>query len=124
MKNAVLSLALMMLCFSAGLAQDITGKWAGKFNFVSPEGEKKSSPAFITINNEQGQYTATGGSSEEQQRPLAKVSFQDGVLRFEMGDSPTMLVELRLNGNQLAGRGSASINGKELTAEWSLNRKK
>jgi hypothetical protein len=114
-------LSIAVLCGGA-LAQDISGKWSGKFDFVSPNGEKKTSNAVVIITNDQGQYSATGGPTEGQQHPFLNVSFEGGVLRFDMGDHPRMRVELRLKGDRLAGQGSANVQDKVLTANWSLNR--
>ena len=128
MKTLVRRFALITLVCAAALAQDpaqdIAGKWSGKLEFVSPEGEKRTVTTVVIIKNDQGRYSATGGPSEAQQQPFVNVSFQDGVFRFDMGDRLPMRVELRLKEDQLTGQGSVKSPDKVVMVDWSLNRQR
>ena len=115
---------LLLTCTLGGsmFAADITGKWSGKFEFTTPDGQSRVQPAFVIVKQEDSRYSATGGPGEAQQRPLGKVAYQDGVLHFELGERPVTQVELKLSGDELTGQGTSSIDGKPMVAKWSLKR--
>ena len=116
------ALTLCALLSTLAFGSEITGKWSGSFEFTAPDGQTRTQPAFVIVRSGDNSYTATGGPSEGQQRPLSKVDFHDGLLRFELGDRTPMQVELRLHGDELAGQGTTAADGKSTVVKWMLTR--
>src|SRR5580698_1616232 len=96
MKSLICLLLLAAVTLSAG---ELTGKWTGKFDITTAEGEKKPDTAVMTLKIDGTTVTGTAGPNEDQKWPIKKGKLEAGKLTFEVapeGDGNSGLIVFTL----------------------------
>src|SRR6185436_17936784 len=61
---------------AAGTAEDLTGKWSGKF-VITMDGEKKDDVAFAVLKHKGAEFGGTIGPNEGEQWPITKAKLEE-----------------------------------------------
>src|SRR5580700_7375557 len=81
MKTLICLLLLTGMTLSAG---ELTGKWTGKFDITTPDGETKPDSAVMNLKLDGTTVTGTAGSNEDQQWTINKGKLEAGKLTFDV----------------------------------------
>jgi hypothetical protein len=81
MKMLICLLLLTGLTLSAG---ELTGKWSGKFDITTEEGELKNDSAVMNLKLDGGKVSGTAGPNEDQQWAIRNGKLEAGKLTFEV----------------------------------------
>ena len=81
MKTLICLLLLTGLTLSAG---ELTGKWSGKFDITSPDGEVKPDSAVMNLKVDGTKVTGTAGPNEDQQWTIRNGKLEAGKLTFDV----------------------------------------
>lgn len=79
MKSVLLILLLIAGILGAGVAQaaDLSGHWAGKYEFTRPDGETVDTPLYMILKHEGNKLTGTAGDNVDN-RPQTVTGTIDG----------------------------------------------
>jgi hypothetical protein len=125
MKTLICLLLLTGLTLTAG---ELTGKWTGKFDITTAEGENKPDTAVMSLKIDGTTVTGTAGPNEDQQWPIKKGKLEGSKLTFEVapeGDGNTGLIvfDLMFDGDSIHGSAAGTgDNGEKMTAKVDLKR--
>ena len=126
MRTLICLLLLTALTLSAG---ELTGKWSGKFDITTADGETKPDSAYIALKVDGAKVTGTAGPNEDQQWTIRNGKLEAGKLTFDVvlegngGDDGTLVFDLVFDGETI--RGSAvgiSPGGEKMSAKVDLKR--
>jgi hypothetical protein len=111
MKTMLMVLCATLCLACAALAADATGTWTGTLAFEGGNGESES--ALVTIRQDGDKVTGTAGPNPSQQFPLTGFVKDDQVsLEVKVASGRSINFELRLNGDQMTGRGELRQEGQ------------
>ena len=124
MIRRALFVCLVLSVASVSVAQDVTGKWAGSFNPVRPDGTIGEAKIFLELKQSGSELTGTAGPNPDQQWPL-KGKIEGSKLSFEVqsGDGPIQIT-LTLADGHLKGEAAAENNGQKRSAKIDAERVK
>jgi hypothetical protein len=127
MKTMICLLLLTGLTLSAASAGELTGKWTGKFDITTPDGQVKPDQAVTNLKLADGQVTGTAGPNEDQQWTIRKGKLQAGKLTFEVvpegdDDKGVLVFDLVFDGETIKGDVVGHDGGNKLTAKVDLKR--
>jgi hypothetical protein len=94
----VFFLSALVLC-----GADVSGKWTGSLRY---EGADSSRPAVLILEQEGGRLKATGGPDASRQQPFENATIEGNTIRLERraGEADVIVIELKLENDQLAGK--------------------
>jgi hypothetical protein len=127
---AVALLMAMPALRAAGTAEDLTGKWSGKF-IITMDGEKKDDVAFAVLKHKGAEFGGTIGPNEGEQWAITKAKVEETsetqkvtfVVTHPSGEG-TAEFTLSLVKGHLVGKATISGGGMNMTAEVDLERVK
>lgn len=126
MKTLICLLLLTGLSLSAG---ELTGKWSGKFDITTADGELRPDSAVMNLKVDGTKVTGTAGPNEDQQWAIRNGKLEAGKLTFDVvpegdgGESGSLVFDLVFDGDAI--RGSAvgtSPGGEKMSAKLDLKR--
>ncbi len=126
MKTLICLLLLSALTLSA-TAGELTGKWTGKFDITTPDGEVKPDSAVMNLKVDGAQVTGTAGPNEDQQWAIRKGKLEAGKLTFEVvpeGDDAKgfLAFDLVFDGETIRGDVTGHDGDNKLSAKVDLKR--
>jgi hypothetical protein len=117
-------LILLFAAASALCAADISGKWSGTSEYVNRDGQTRSLPVNLTLQQKGEQVTGTAGPSAEQQQQIQNGKFDGNQLTFEVSDGEgKAIVSLMLAGEAMKGEAKYHREYGIITIRISLERK-
>lgn len=124
MKTLICLLLLTGLTLSAG---ELTGKWSGKFDITTPDGELKPDSAVMNLKLDGTKVTGTAGPNEDQQWAIRKGKLEAGELTFEVvpdgdEDKGLLVFDLVFDGDTIRGTVSGHDGDNKLSAKVDLKR--
>lgn len=126
MKTLICALLLTALTLSAG---ELTGKWSGKFDITTADGENKPDSAYMNLKLDGITVTGTAGPNEDQQWAIRKGKLEGTKLTFEVvpegdGNGDGLLVfDLVFDGDTIRGKAEGTGGGGEkMSAKVDLKR--
>ena len=125
MKMLICLLLLTGLTLSAA---DLTGKWSGKFDITTADGENKPDSAVMTLKVDGTKVTGTAGPNEDQQWTIKNGKLEGGKLTFEVapegdGNSGLIVFDLVFDGDTIHGTAAGTgDNGEKMSAKVDLKR--
>jgi hypothetical protein len=123
MKTLICLLLLTGMTLSAG---ELTGKWTGKFDITTPDGETKPDSAVMNLKLDGTTVTGTAGPNEDQQWTIQKGKLEAGKLTFEVlpegGDGSLLVFDLVFDGETIRGTATGHDGDNKLTAKVDLKR--
>ena len=124
MKTLFCFICLFLMLTIALNAAEVTGKWTGSFDVTNPEGETKSSTAYMDLKEADGAVTGTAGPTSDEQWPLRKGKLDGQKLTFEVEtDHGIIAFELTFDGASISGTASGTgDSGQKMSAKVSLKR--
>ena len=124
MIQRALLVCLVLSMASVSALQDVTGKWAGSFNPVRPDGSTGESKIFLDLKQSGKELTGTAGPRPDQQWPL-KGKIEGNKLSFEVqSDEGPIKITLTLADGHLKGEAAAESNGQKRSAKIDVERVK
>jgi hypothetical protein len=115
---------LVLSVASVSAAQDVTGKWAGSFNSVRPDGSTGEAKIFLELKQSGSELSGTAGPNPDRQWPL-KGKIEGNKLSFEVqSDEGPIKITLTLAEGHLKGDAAAENNGQKRTAKIDAERVK
>jgi len=122
MKTLICLLLLTGMALTAG---ELTGKWTGKFDITTPDGETKPDSAVMHLKLDGTKVTGTAGPNEDQQWTIENGKLEAGKLTFEVvpeGDASKLVFDLVFDGETIRGTASGHDGDNKLTAKVDLKR--
>lgn len=123
---------LISLFLMTGLtlfAADLSGKWSGKFDITTSEGDSHPDTAVIQLKLDGSSVTGTAGPNEDEQWPIQKGKLENGKLTFEVvpqheGAAADALIvfDLTFDGETIKGKASGHDGETKLNADVELKR--
>jgi hypothetical protein len=116
-------LTIALLLFTLPAAVDVTGKWSGTFDVQTAQGESRTSPIFMTLKQEGGAVSGSGGPNEGEQHPIQNGKIEGDRITFEVPLSKgTIHFDLKATETEIRGEMRRSRDGSTETAKVSLKR--
>jgi len=110
-------------------AADLAGKWTGKFDITTAEGENKPDSAYVVFKVDGNKVTGTAGPNEDQQWAIRNGKLEAGKLTFEVvpvgdnGEDGQILFDLVWDGDTIRGTATGTImGGQKMSAKVELKR--
>lgn len=105
MKTLICLLLLTGFTLTAG---ELTGKWSGKFDITTADGETKPDSAYMNLKVEGTKVTGTAGPNEDQQWTIRNGKLEAGKLTFEVvpegdEDKGLLVFDLVFDGDTIRG---------------------
>jgi hypothetical protein len=124
MKTLICLLLLTGLTLSAG---ELTGKWSGKFDITTADGELKPDSAVMNLKVDGAKVTGTAGPNEDQQWAIRNGKLETGKLTFEVvpeGDENkgVLVFDLVFDGDTIQGTVTGHDGDNKLSAKVDLKR--
>jgi hypothetical protein len=125
MKTLICLLLLTGVTLSAG---ELTGKWSGKFDITTAQGETKADSAEMTLKVDGTKVTGTAGPNADQQWTIKNGKLEAGKLTFEVvpegeGGSDSLIVfDLVFDGETIRGTATGHDGENKLSAKVDLKR--
>ncbi|MDG3004394.1 hypothetical protein [Paludisphaera mucosa] len=127
--NAILSLALILgACDLTGAADDKAADPVGKWRCSYEIGEQKRTST-LTIKKEGDKLVGTMDWADQKDEKLKDLKLKDGELTFSaerklpnLDDPITVEYRLKIDGDQLEGKGSTEFGGEK--REWDIEAKR
>ena len=121
MKTLIWALLFTGLTLTAG---ELTGKWSGKFDITTSDGENKPDQAVMTLKVDGTTVTGTAGPNEDQQWAIKNGKLEAGKLTFEVlmeggdGDQGKLVFDLVFDGDAIRGTATGTgHDGEKMSAE-------
>jgi hypothetical protein len=124
MKTLICLLLLTGLTLTAG---ELTGKWSGKFDITTADGENKPDSAVMNLKVDGTKVTGTAGPNEDQQWEIKNGKLEAGKLTFEVlpegdEDKGLLVFDLVFDGETIRGTASGHDGDNKLSAKVDLKR--
>ncbi|HXM42948.1 MAG TPA: hypothetical protein VN924_16970 [Bryobacteraceae bacterium] len=124
MKTLICLLLLTGLTLSAG---ELTGKWSGKFDITTPDGDVKPDSAVMHLTANGAEVTGTAGPNEDQQWTMRNGKLEAGKLTFEVlpegdEDKGLLVFDLVFDGDTIRGTATGHDGDDKLSAKVDLKR--
>ncbi|MGO4882489.1 MAG: hypothetical protein ACLP59_16900 [Bryobacteraceae bacterium] len=126
MKTLICLLLLTGLTLSAA---ELTGKWTGKFDITTSDGEEKPDTAVMNLKLDGTTVTGTAGPNDDQQWAIHNGKLEKGKLTFEVllegngGDNGKLVFDLVFDGETIKGSAAGtSPDGDKMSAKVELKR--
>jgi hypothetical protein len=122
MKTMLMSLVAFSLSLSAA---DFTGKWAGTYELMTPDGQAQKGNVVLTLAQNGSEVTGTVAADDNQPTQIAKGHAEGNEVTFESQtpDTPVMKVTLHLEAEHLKGVAKGDDGGDAIEAKVDLTRK-
>jgi len=116
MKSLFLMLSLVALPFGAA---DVSGKWSGTFEAVTPDGTTRSEPLVLIFKQEGDKLTGSGGPNESERHDMRdgkvagdKITFEVALERGSIFFDLTVVAGDQITGNMKRVRENSEQNAK------------
>jgi hypothetical protein len=127
MKTLICLLLLTGLTLSAA---DLTGKWSGKFDITTADGETKPDSAVMSLKVDGNKVTGTAGPNEDQQWTIRNGKLESGKLTFDVvmegdngDDKGSLVFDLVFDGETIRGSATGTgHDGDKMSAKVDLKR--
>jgi hypothetical protein len=127
MKTLICLLLLTGLTLSAA---DLTGKWSGKFDITTADGENKPDSAVMSLKVDGTKVTGTAGPNEDQQWTIKNGKLESGKLTFDVvmegdngDDKGSLVFDLVFDGETIRGSATGTgHDGDKMSAKVDLKR--
>ena len=125
MKTLICLLLLTGLTLIAG---ELTGKWSGKFDITTADGETKPDSAVMNLKVDGTNVTGTAGPNEDQQWTIKNGKLEAGKLTFEVvpesenGADSLIVFDLVFDGETIRGNATGHDGDNKLSAKVDLKR--
>ena len=125
MKTLICLLLLTGLTLSAA---ELTGKWSGKFDITTADGETKPDSAVMNLKVDGTNVTGTAGPNEDQQWTIKNGKLEAGKLTFEVvpesenGADSLIVFDLVFDGETIRGTATGHDGDNKLSAKLDLKR--
>jgi hypothetical protein len=108
-------------------AGELTGKWSGKFDITTADGESKADSAVMNLKLDGTKVTGTAGPNEDQQWTIRNGKLEAGKLTFEVvpegdNDKGSLVFDLVFDGETIRGTVSGHDGDNKLSAKVDLKR--
>ncbi|MGA3185527.1 MAG: hypothetical protein ABSF22_00325 [Bryobacteraceae bacterium] len=116
---------LLLLTVFALTAGELTGKWTGKFDMTTSDGEDRSGSAYMGLKLDGTTVTGTAGPDESKQWPIKNGKLADHKLTFTVETDEGGLIDFDLvfDGDTIRGNANGTGNGGEkMSAKLDLKR--
>jgi hypothetical protein len=122
MKTLICLLLLTGLTLTAG---ELTGKWSGKFDITTPDGDTKPDTAVMNLKLNGTSVTGTAGPNDDQQWTIKNGKLEAGKLTFEVvpegdNDKGLLVFDLVFDGETIRGTVSGHDGDNKLSAKVDL----
>jgi hypothetical protein len=120
-------ICLLLLTSWTSCAADLTGKWTGKFDITTADGELKPDSAVMNLKVDGTKVTGTAGPNEDQQWAIRKGNLEAGKLTFEVvpegdEDKGLLVFELLFDGDTIRGTATGREGDNKMSAKIELKR--
>jgi hypothetical protein len=124
MKTLICLLLLTGLTLSAA---DLTGKWSGKFDITTADGENKPDSAVMNLKVDGTKVMGTAGPNEDQQWAIRNGKLDGGKLTFEVvpegdEDKGLLVFDLVFDGDSIRGSATGREGDNKMSAKVDLKR--
>lgn len=120
MKTLICFLLLTGLTLSAG---ELTGKWSGKFDITTSDGDTKSDEAYMDLKVDGTKVTGTVGPNVDPQFTIRNGKLEAGKLTFEALMVDPVAFDLVFDGETIRGSATGTAgDGEKMTAKVELKR--
>ena len=130
MTLALVAVLLAVPMFASAAAEDLSGKWSGKF-IISVNGETRDDVAFAVLKHKGTEFGGTIGPNEGEQWPIGKAKLEETKetqkVTFEVthpSGEGTAKFELALVKGHLVGKATIEGGGQSMSADVDLERVK
>ena len=127
---ALVTVVLMIPVLRAATAEDVSGKWSGKFT-INVNGETRDDVAYAVIKHAGAEFGGTMGPNADEQWPIGKAKVTDAkdkwTVTFEVShpQGGQVQIELALVKGHLVGDAKMTApSGESMTAKIDLERVK
>lgn len=125
---ALVAAVLAFAPFTARTAEDFTGKWAGAFNAVGPDGNVREQTIELNLKHAAKELTGTAGPNADRQWPISKGAV-DGdkvtfVVEVDNGAGPVISFVLTYADGHLKGDATGNDGGEQRQAKIDVQRVK
>lgn len=128
MKTLAALALLMVTAAPAATAQtaDLTGKWAGTFSIITPDGTPRDQPIELTLTQKGKDLTGTAGPNAERQWPVSKGTVAGTKVAFDVTTDEGLVIKFTLTSakDRLQGDADASSEGQTRKAKVDVTRAK
>ena len=125
---ALVAAVLAFAPFSPRTAEDFTGKWAGAFNAIGPDGSVREQTIEMNLKHSAKEITGTAGPNAGRQWPISKGVVDGNKVTFEVaadnGAGPVITFVLTYADGHLKGDASAVDGGEQRQAKIDVQRVK
>jgi hypothetical protein len=120
-------ICLLLLTGFTLIAGELTGKWSGKFDITTADGELKPDSAVMNLKLDGTKVTGTAGPNDDQQWTIRNGKLEAGRLTFEVvpeGDEAkgTLVFDLVFDGDTIRGSVTGHDGDNKLSAKVDLKR--
>ena len=120
MKTLICLLLLTAVTLTAG---DLTGKWHGKFDVTTSDGDTRSDEAYMDLRVDGTKVTGTVGVGPDHQFAIRNGKLEDSKVTFEADMEDPVVFDLVFEGNTLRGNAIGTAKGGEkMSAKVDLKR--
>ena len=120
------TLSCLLLLTALGLnAADLTGKWHGKFDVTTSDGDTRSDEAYLDLKLDGTKVTGTIAVNPDHQFAIRNGKLDAGKLTFEASMQDPVVFDLVFDGQTIRGSAIATGGrGARASAKVDLNRVK
>lgn len=119
-------LTFLLLGLTAALpASDVTGKWTGTVEVKMPDGEVRTYPLHLEVQQSGERITGTIGREPEEKLPLEKAKLEGGKLSFEVVPADAgapVAFELEISAGRLEGKLKGETDAGPISGKVTLAR--
>lgn len=113
----------ILCCFlltAMAMFADVSGKWSGSFDVTGPDGQTKSSTAFLVLKQSSDAITGTAGPNEQEQFTIKFGKIEGDKIALEVAHENGLVIkfDLTLAGGHIKGNASGeNEEGQKMTAK-------
>ncbi|HEX6323122.1 MAG TPA: hypothetical protein VFZ36_05300 [Vicinamibacterales bacterium] len=125
---ALVAVVLAFAPFAARTAEDFTGKWAGAFNAVGPDGNVREQTIELNLKHVGKELTGTAGPDASRQWAITKGVVDGNTITFvvevDNGAGPVINFALTYADGHLKGDATGDDGGEKRAAKIDIQRVK
>ena len=115
-------ICLFLLTALTLTAADLTGKWRGKFDVTTTDGDTRSDEAYMDLKLDGTRVTGTIGVNPDHQFAIKNGKLEGGKLTFEALMEDPVAFDLVFDGNTIRGNAVGTV--QKMSAKVDLKRVK
>src|SRR5947209_5594831 len=98
-----IALALLVLTGILAQAADLSGHWAGKYEFTRPDGETVDSPVYMILKHEGNKLTGTAGDSVDDRPQTVSGTIDGNKVDLQLSGPRTNRITGTIDGKTIKG---------------------